>query len=88
MSTLYRVHASVVVSYLACFGPGPPPDVVGEGAALSIWGACSNTALGCLRSAPGAPRGSGTPGGFQARLWQGHQARVGQGHPHAQDARL
>ena len=39
MSTLYRVHASVVVSYLACFGPGPPPDVVGEGAALSIGGA-------------------------------------------------
>ena len=39
MFTLYRVHASVVVSYLACFGPGPPPDVVGEGAALSIGGA-------------------------------------------------
>ena len=31
-----RAHAGIVVSYLAGFGPGPPPDVVGEGAALSI----------------------------------------------------
>ena len=28
-----RAHAGIVVSYLAGFGPGPPPDVVGEGAA-------------------------------------------------------
>ena len=63
----------------------------GRGRPWAFGGACSNTALGCLRSAPGAPRGSGTPGGFggfQARQGQGHQARVGQGHPHAQDARL
>ena len=34
-----RAHADEVVSYLARFGPGPPPGVVGEGAALSIRGA-------------------------------------------------
>ena len=51
-----RAHAGEVVSYLARFGPGPPPGVVGEGAALSIRGA-PTMPWGSLQTAPGCSWG-------------------------------
>ena len=72
-----RAHAGEVVSYLARFGPGPPPGVVGEGAALSIRGA---------PTLPWVLLGSLEVEGPQVLGFRS-VPQQGRAHPHTQDAR-